>query len=95
MSNDKKVTSIESYRTLKFHGLPLKAELAELLDKPYSQTENNIFQLIKEGNEVVSFYVENKSIILTFFDGKEAMNIRFYIDENGDIETALTPLPFD
>jgi hypothetical protein len=55
--------------------------LAELLDKPYSQTENNIFQLIKEENEVVSYNVEKKSITLTFFDGKEAMNIRFYIDE--------------
>ena len=55
-------------------------------EEELSETKENILELIKNGNEVVSFNVEDKSIFLHFFDGIEDMRIEFYIDEKGDIQ---------
>ncbi|WP_026575968.1 hypothetical protein [Bacillus sp. UNC438CL73TsuS30] len=49
-------------------------------------TQESLYMLIKDGNEVVSYNIEDYSITLIFCDGSDSMSIEFYIDEEGKIQ---------
>ncbi len=51
----------------------------------------NIDYIIRDGNEVVQYDIEDKYIGLTFYDGKKASRLLIFINNEGKIETGIIP----
>jgi len=54
------------------------------------KSENNILSVIRDGNELVTYNVEDKKIKLTFFDNNEVSELIFFINDDGNIETSYS-----
>jgi len=51
----------------------------------------NFDYMIRDGNEIVQYDIENKIIGMTFYDGKEVSRLLVFINSEGNIETGLFP----
>jgi hypothetical protein len=82
-----KVSILSEYRNKKKFMEDLEMGSIDIDTLP--ETEKSVLELIKDGNEVVSYKVEDKSICLHFFDGADDTRIEFYIDNQGNIQARI------
>lgn len=89
MSEDKKITKLDEYRAKKRIAEGIDIDFDDLIEEDLTNTKDNLVELINDENSLVHFQIKEKSIMLTFYDGRIQSDIEFYIDANGNIDTRL------